>query len=122
MMRERGYVGPIVIRYSEATRWLLDKYHVWLVVSPRYVTPLDDDDAKKTLMWELEARSSYHEMAGDGYCAYVAIHQEDNPCEARLEQSDVYGVEVYESNEKYYKSPEEAFSAGLIRTMLWVGY
>lgn len=117
-MRERGYNGPNNISFSEATKWLLEKYNAWLCVYPRYVTPLENFE--KSLMWGLEARCITHEMAGDGYCAYIAINQSDNPYESYLEDADIFGIDVDESYNKYYNSPEDAICAGMLRVMLWL--
>lgn len=126
-MRERGYNGSDNIGYYEAKKWLYEKYNVWLFATPRYLTPLNSTPdywgnpyENKVLMWEIEARDTTSWMAGDYYCRYVAIHQEDNTTEQALEDADTFGVEVCEDSGKFYKSPEDAICAGLIRTMLWL--
>ncbi len=120
MMIERGYNGDKTICHSQAAKWLLNKYDAWIEVCPRYMIPLDGDCETEVLLWELDVRHTLHRMSGDGYCAHFAIHQECNPSEQQLEDADTYGISVLWDDIKFYKTPEDAYCAGLIRTMLWL--
>lgn len=120
MMVERGYDGSKTICHSQAAKWLLNKYDAWIEVCPRYMIPLDGDCETEVLLWELDVRHTLHRMCGDGYCAHYAIHQECNPSEQQLEDADTYGISVLWDDIKFYKTPEDAYCAGLIRTMLWL--
>jgi len=119
MMQARGYDGPDTLDYFTACEWLRAKYGAFIQIIPRYMTPLTEDGDEQ-LMWELYSRDTKSKMDCDGYCEYFAIHQEDNPSYKSLEEADEYGEFVFDDSEKFYYSPEEAYNAGLIRTMLWL--
>lgn len=116
MMRTRGYKGEMPIGYYDAQRWALDKYSAWIIPRPYLLTPLSEK--KDRLIWAVEARDVANSMDHYGHCEYFAINDEVNvPVVQELSDAQIKEFEVLYSSEKFYDTPEEAFIAGLIKTM-----
>lgn len=116
MMRTRGYKGEMPIGYHEAQRWALDKYSAWIVPRPYLLTPLSEKEDR--LIWAVEARDVASQMDCYGHCEYFAIDDEVNvPVVRELSDAQIEEFEVLHSSEKFYNTLEDAFIAGLIKTM-----
>lgn len=116
MMRTRGYKGEMPIGYHEAQRWALDKYSAWIVPRPYLLTPLPEKEDR--LIWAVEARDVASQMDCYGHCEYLAIDDEVNvPVVRELSDAQIEEFEALHSSEKFYNTPEDAFIAGLIKTM-----
>lgn len=122
MMQERGYSGPEPANCYDAFEWLYSKYSAWLVITPRWATPIEKefsygfrDDDNKELFWVLHAKDVAKIMDCDGFCKYYAI---DSIYEDGQDYVDPYEIVVHESSQAgYYKTPEQAVFAGVLRVM-----
>lgn len=121
MMQERGYSGPENANCYDAMEWLYSEYDAQLEIRPRWATPIEKDylyeaDADSTqLLWTMDARDVTHRMDKDGYCEYYGIR--DLYVDS-VEYVDPYEIEVLENSYGgFYKTPEEAVFAGVLRLM-----
>lgn len=121
IMVKAGYNQEKPPTLNEALSWILFKFNAWIAVRPRWMTKLSEtswtEEARQTLMWEVESYNITSRAPGDGYCNRFAIFSES--CD--LDKVDIYGVEVCESIWNLgYNTWQEAIFAGMVRTIKWL--